>query len=344
MASEKPVIWGIHAGAFGEAESLFLKKKHLALGWSSMPDLSTLPPNRDAFKEALVEVEPTYKPTAVPGAAGQLFRFTHEMKVGDLVIFREKRSQYIHIGRVTGDYQYRPDLSGDYPHVRSVEWLKTVTVSDVSQGALFEAQSLLTLFKIRNYADTWLSLLNTNVLKPISPLPGKVVSEEDETVLIVAESIERNTRDYIIKQFKLELKGHPFADYIAHLLNAMGYNTRVSPPGADGGIDIIAHRDELGFEPPIIKVQVKSGDGNVGQPEVASLIGSLAASGEHGLVVTLADYTPPAKNFAKNKSNLRLLNGEDVIDLTLQHYEQLDSRYRAIIPLKRVYVPEPVED
>lgn len=344
MAFEKPVIWGIHAGAFGEAESLFLKKRHLALGWSSMPDLSTLPPSRDAFKETLIEVEPTYKPTAVPGAAGQLFRFIHKMKIGDLVIFREKRSQEIHIGRVTGEYQHRPDLNGDYPHARLVEWLKTATVSDVSQGALFEAQSALTLFQIKNYAETWLTLLNGEALTKPTVSKGKAPGQEDETVTIVAESIERLTRDYIIKQFKLELKGHPFADYVAHLLNAMGYKTRVSPPGADGGIDIIAHRDELGFEPPIIKVQVKSGDANVGQPEVASLVGSLAASGEHGLVVTLADYTPPAKNFAKNKSNLRLLNGEDIIDLTLQHYEQLDSRYRAIIPLKRVYVPEPVEE
>lgn len=38
----------------------------------------------------------------------------------------------------------------------------------------------------------------------------------------------------------------------------MEYRTRVSPEGPDGGVDIIAHKDELGFEPPIIKVQVKS--------------------------------------------------------------------------------------
>jgi hypothetical protein len=35
----------------------------------------------------------------------------------------------------------------------------------------------------------------------------------------------------------------------------------VRDKGADGGVDIIAHKDELGFEPPIIKVQVKSKEG-----------------------------------------------------------------------------------
>jgi restriction system protein len=201
----------------------------------------------------------------------------------------------------------------------------------------------MSLFQLRNYADEWLEILS--IPKAIGgPTSSSVTREPDETVPIVAESIEQNTRDYILKQFETELKGHPFADFVGHLLNTMGYKTRISPPGADGGIDIIAHRDELGFEPPIVKVQVKSGAGNVGLPEVSSLLGTLAPSGEFGLVVTLASFTPPARNFARNKGNLRLLDGEDVIDLTLQHYDQLDSRYKAIIPLKRVYVPEPVEE
>ncbi|MCF8010948.1 MAG: restriction endonuclease [Clostridiales bacterium] len=32
-----------------------------------------------------------------------------------------------------------------------------------------------------------------------------------------------------------------FLQSIAHLLEAMGYKTRISSPGPDGGIDIIVH-------------------------------------------------------------------------------------------------------
>ncbi len=32
------------------------------------------------------------------------------------------------------------------------------------------------------------------------------------------------------------------------------------------------------------------------------------------------------------------------MELILGHYEALDSRYKAVIPLKRVYVPEPIEE
>jgi hypothetical protein len=48
--------------------------------------------------------------------------------------------------------------------------------------------------------------------------------------------------------------------------------------------------------------------------------------------------------FAQSKSNLRLIDGEELVALILQHYEQFDSRYKGLLPLKRVYVPEPLEE
>ena len=118
----------------------------------------------------------------------------------------------------------------------------------------------------------------------------------------------------------------------------MGYRTQVSPEGADGGIDILAHKDELGFEPPIIKVQVKSGEDSFGDPVVSALYGKVG-QGEFGLFVTLGTFTKPARNFANTKSNLRLIDGNDLVDLVLQHYDQFDSRYKGLLPLKRVYIP-----
>ncbi|MBA3323653.1 MAG: restriction endonuclease, partial [Pyrinomonadaceae bacterium] len=107
-------------------------------------------------------------------------------------------------------------------------------------------------------------------------------------------------------------------------------------------IDIIAHKDELGFEPPIIKVQVKSTEGSTGDPIVSALYGKVERD-EFGLFVTLGTYTSQAKNFARNKSNLRLIDGDELVKLVLSHYEQFDSSYKGLIPLKRVYVPEPLD-
>jgi restriction system protein len=159
----------------------------------------------------------------------------------------------------------------------------------------------------------------------------------------VVEDIQQTTSDFILKQLAQEMKGHPLTHLVAHLLNAMGYRTRVSPVGPDGGIDIIAHEDELGFKPPIIKVQVKSTEGSVGDPVVSALYGKVG-QGEYGLLVTLGTFTNQAKSFAQGKGNLRLIDGDTLVDLILQHYEQFDSRYKGLIPLRRVYIPEALEE
>ena len=122
----------------------------------------------------------------------------------------------------------------------------------------------------------------------------------------------------------------------------MGYNTQLQPDGEQGAIDILAHKDELGIEPPIIKVQVKSNDGNIGDPAVSSLYGNVGP-GEFGLFITLGDYTAKARAFARSKTNLRLIDGYQLVQLIFTHYEQLGSRYKGIIPLKRVWVPESIE-
>jgi restriction system protein len=99
----------------------------------------------------------------------------------------------------------------------------------------------------------------------------------------------------------------------------------------------------LGFEPPIIKVQVKNIDGSIGDPVVSALYGKVS-SNEFGPLVTLGSFTKQANNFAGSKSNLRLIDGEQLVDLVLQHYEEFASRYKGLLPLKRVYIPETIEE
>jgi restriction system protein len=105
-----------------------------------------------------------------------------------------------------------------------------------------------------------------------------------------------------------------------------------SPEGPDGGIDIIAHKDELGFEPPIIEVQVKSGDkGTVGDPAVSSLSGKVSQN-EFGMIVTLGTYTTQAINFAKRRTNLRLSDGGELVELVLAHAASDSFSARAFPP------------
>lgn len=334
MSTAPFTFWGIRAGRTGDAESLFFKEKLVALGWHEAGDLSSLKADRDAFKERVIQCYPDIKPGAIPNHAGQLFRFIHEMKPGDVVLYPSKLDRKIHFGRITGGYSYKGEQGSAYPHRRAVTWLKAVPRTQFTQGALYEIGSAMSFFQVKNYADEFRGALEGTQVAP-PPL-------EDPTVKQVAEDMEETTRDFVLKRLSQELKGLPLEDFVKHLLECMGYQARLARRN-EPSVDVIAHKDLLGIEPPIIKVQVKSSESTVTDKDVSALFGKLS-TGEYGLFVTLGTYSPPSRAFEQSKSNLRLIDGEELVDLVFQHYEKFDSRYKGILPLRRVYVPELVGD
>lgn len=333
MSTASITLWGIHAGATGDAESLFFQEDQVALGWPATGDLSGLKADREDFKDIVVQCYPDKKPGAIPGIAGQLFRFIHEMKTGDLVLYSSNFDRKVHFAKVTGNYTYQTGKGTSYPHRRAVKWIKDVPRTHFTQGALYEIGAAMSFFQVKNYAEEYLAALEGKAtgLPPLN----------DPTVKQVAKDIELTTRDFVLKRLSQELKGLPLEEFVKHLLECMGYQARLSRKN-EPSVDVIAHKDLLGIEPPIIKVQVKSSENTVTDKDVSALFGKLSPS-EYGLFVTLGTYSPQCRNFEQGKANLRLIDGEELVDLIFQHYERFDSRYKGILPLKRVYVPESVE-
>jgi restriction system protein len=325
------IIWGIHAGKTGEAESLFLQKKVIALGWVEFGTLEGLK-TREAFKQKYTQVYPDASVQSVATSAGQLYRFVYEVKVGDFVVFPSKGDRHVHIGEITGEYMYRPDIDKHYSNQRTVKWLTQVPRTRFSQGSLYEMGSAMSLFQIRNYADEITAVLEG------APAP---VAPKDETVSLVAEDIENQTRDFVLKQLERNMKGLPLEDFIQHLLEKMGYRARLARTN-EPSVDLIAHKDELGFEPPIIKVQVKSSPTKITDHDVSALYGKVSQQ-EFGLLITLGEFTGTAWQFAMSKSNLRLIDGIELVDLILEHYDEFDPRYKGIIPLKKIYIPQALD-
>lgn len=91
-----------------------------------------------------------------------------------------------------------------------------------------------------------------------------------------------------------------------------------------------------------VRFFVGRSEGSIGDPAVSALYGKVGAS-EFGLLVTLGVFTTQAKNFARSKTNLRLIDGDELVQLVFQHYDKFDSRYKGLLPLRRVYVPEIIE-
>lgn len=86
MPNEEKRIWGIHT----KDDNLFLQQDVIAIGWKKMGDLTLIQADRDAFKEKYKEVYSDAKKGSIANGAGMLYRFAHEVEIGDYVVFPSK--------------------------------------------------------------------------------------------------------------------------------------------------------------------------------------------------------------------------------------------------------------
>lgn len=323
MENEKR-IWGMHS----QDDLLFLNQSVIAIGWDKLGDLSQITPNKEEIRKHYQTVYPDAKKMSVSNCVGSISRFFLEMQIGDYIVFPSKFNREINLGIIKGEYYF--DASADhYNHRRKVEWVKHLPRAAFTQGALYEAGSFTTCFLIKNYANEYLKAFDKGF---------KIKEAEkqiDETIEHTAADIEETTKDFILKELSKNLKGYDLEDFIADLLNAMGYRTIVSPHGGDSGIDIVAYKDEL---PPRILVQVKSQDSDIKETTIQSLKGAMR-EGDYGLFITLSNYTKNAAKYLENTPIIRGINGSELVDLILKFYDKLSDKYKKLIPLKMVYIP-----
>lgn len=326
MPNEEKRMWGIHT----KDDNLFLHQDVIAIGWKDMGDLSLIQADRDAFKEKYTEVYPDAKKGSIANGAGMLYRFAHEVEIGDYVVFPSKIDRQVNIGVIEGGYEYHPEAA-EYVQQHKVKWLKHLPRTSFSQGALYEVGSAMSFFTVKNYADEYLAALDKG-FKKNAMVSG---ADEDESVGATADEIVEATRDFILKELSKNLKGYDLEEFVADLLRAMGYRTTVSTHGGDSGIDITAYKDEL---PPRILVQVKSQDSDIKEATIQSLKGAMR-EGDYGLFVTLSNYTKNAQKYLDSTPIIRGINGTELVDLILKYYHDLSDKYKKMIPLKRVYIP-----
>ena len=330
-------LWGIHND---HPELQLVENGFVSVGWDELGDLARFEKSRDAYKAAFREAYPDYKEGAVPVAAGVLYRFVHEIAVGDYVVYPHKPDSTLAFGRFTGQYHWEA-AAETHRHRRTVEWLRTgIPRQQFSQPALYEVGSAVTLFTVKRHAQEFLRFLGVGTASassaaPLAPTDEAEVAEDEPN----AARIEEWTRDYIIQTLMEELSGHEFEYFTADLLHAMGYKTRVTSAGGDGGIDVVAHKDPLGLEPPIIKVQCKRTLSTQGGPSVQQLTGALAPGGnELGLFVTLGAFSSDARHIERTRQDLRLLSGPDLVQLIFTHYDRLAPAWQRLLPMRQIYV------
>lgn len=324
-------VWLTRAGAHGEREDFALEHGVAAIGWDEVPDLAGAPSRAEV--EKLLEVAyPQDTPQRRANHSRQLWAFKDTIHEGDLVVLPLKQRAAIAIGRVTGPYQYQSKNPQGARHTRPVEWIQQdLPRTKFDQDLLYSLGAFLTVCRIeRNKAEERIRAILKGGGEGPRPEP-----EDGEGQLDVEEYARDQIRTFIAKRFR----GHELARLVTAILNAQGYRTQTSSPGADGGVDVVAGHGAMGFDTPRICVQVKSSDQAENVNTLRELQGVMKNFGaQQGLLVAWGGFKKSVHDEARRHFfEIRLWDAGDLVDALLRDYDNLPEDIQAELPLKRVW-------
>ena len=154
-------------------------------------------------------------------------------------------------------------------------------------------------------------------------------TEHDEPVVVTTSQdeeldAEQFFSDKIAREIARRFPTHDMARLVEGILEAKGYATYFSPPGPDGGVDILASKGDLGFESPKICVQVKSGTTPTDRPTLDQLVGTMQNfNAEQGLLVSWGGFrTSVQREESKHFFSVRLWDSQDLVnELKIKGFE-----------------------
>ena len=332
----------VRAGRDGQHEDFALDNNVVVIGWDEVDDLSAVT-TRDQVREMLT-ASGYAEGGRLVNHAGQIFRFAHEIEIGDLVVLPAKRTRTLAVGRCTGGYEFRPGNPDGCRHVRPVEWMQTEQPRSALRQDLLNTLGVpQTVFEAKKYnaVDRLDKFSRTRTDPELSARADDISSEvgADSADEESAVDMEQLAIDGIAAHIAGTFKGRGLERLVKAILDAEGYITTWSPAGPDGGVDVLAATGPLGFEAPRIAVQVKSGQKAADAPTVRNLLGAARNFGaEMALFVSWSGFNRGARRLAREQwFILRTWDSGDLIDKITENYDRLPEEIQVALPLKQIW-------
>ena len=340
---ETPKVYLARAGRNGEDEDNALENNLAIIGFREVPSLEDAR-DYDAVAKLVNDALPGGKPLALSNFAQQLCAFALAMQEGDIVVLPRKLTSQIAIGRVAGPYRY-DQVNKVLRHTRPVEWVRPdVPRTTFDQDLLYSFGAFMTVCNISRHdaacrvaavlegkADPG-SSVSLDKSKTVTPLP----MDEQETV----PDLSQMAHDQIVARIQSRFAGHALARLVAAVLRADGWVTKISPPGPDGGVDILAGSGSLGLDAPRLCVQVKSQTTPADVTVYRTLQGTMQTfKAEQGLLVCWGGFNKIVLQESKQGHfTVRLWDSSDLVEAIYRNYERLPAEIQAELPLKRVWM------
>lgn len=331
-------LWLYRAGKIGQFETKFIEDKAIYCTWDGLDWNMSKYDDRDVFKEMMRQTYPDICEGTLNSWTGQVWAFSHRMMVGDIIALPRKIKRAIQFGEVLSDYSYNHEEEIVFRHSRKIKWLKEIPRENVDKDILFSLGASQTICKIeRNNAE---QRIREQLGKPITSVIPETASESEDDEQIESIDIEETAFQEIADRLIAKYSGHGLAKVVAAILEAKGYKCLVSPPGPDNGVDILASKGSLGFDPPRVCVQVKSGDAAQDRPTLDQLVGAMSNhKAEFGMLVSWGGFKKSVtREEAHHFFKVRLWSHKDIIQEFLNHYGELPEEIKETIPLKRIWI------
>jgi restriction system protein len=331
-------LWMIRVGRSGEYEAIALEKNLACLGFIELSDLSKIK-TEDALRDLLQAAYPGASTARISNYLAQVTAFANRMQVGDLIAMPLKSQPQIALGRITGPYEYRPDLDR-IRHTRKVEWIRpNLPRSEFKEDLLYSLGAIMAVCQIRrnNAVERVEAILNGK------PDPGYEAESPDdvETHVDLRGEIDvtQLARDQIRSHIEANFRRHDLARLVDAVLQAEGYVTHLSPPGPDGGVDILARRGSLGLDGPKLCVQVKSSAAPADVSILRGLQGTMSTfKADEGLLVSWGGFNRTVQQEARlSFFSVRLWDADDLVAAIERNYDRLPKELQGELPLKRIW-------
>ena len=177
--------------------------------------------------------------------------------------------------------------------------------------------------------------------KSKEPSPNE---DEPEPVL----DLMQMAHDQIVAHIQSRFSGHALTDLVDAVLQAEGWVTKVSPPGPDGGVDILGGRGSLGLDGPRLCVQVKSQQSPADVTVYRTLLGTMQTfKAEQALLMCWGGFNRNVRQESKQDHfTVRLWGSTELVEAICRTYDCLPAEIQAELPLKKIWalVTEDSED
>ena len=343
--SEVNKVWLMRAGRRGEDEETALNESRAIIGFRDAKDLATYA-DVAVLAKALLKADKDPNDGRAANRARQAWAFSHTAQVGDTVVLPLKtRPGQVALGRIVKPYGY-VKIGGEKRHTVKVNWLKPdVPRSAFKQDLLYSFGAFMTVCRIqRNEAEQRVAAVLAGKTDPgfTESDESAGAKEQVETATDKAAIIDlaQAAQDAVVAYVRQQFQAHDLARLVAAVLEAEGFVTHVSPPGPDGGADILAARGPLGLDLPTLCVQVKATESSADVKVFRELVGTMDTfKADQGLLVCWGGFTQTLKQEARQKVfKVRLWDQSDFVSAVYRSYDKLSPEIQAELPLKRVWM------